>query len=173
MADHIGIPHAPHAPVAPREGWEEPLVFPPRQFVAPDVPHAPVEHQRPRKRGEREEREEEGDARESVREKREGERDAGDGAPAPGGGLLRRGRRRWFAGDARVRAAAAVTRTSDANQRLDGAPDRRQRRLRRGRGRVGAAGGWRRPATPAAPRCGSGCAARTTARNWAAGRRSQ
>ncbi|KAK9119508.1 hypothetical protein Scep_017601 [Stephania cephalantha] len=46
LADHIGNPHAPYAPVAPHEGREEPLVIPPRQFVAPGVPHAPVEQQR-------------------------------------------------------------------------------------------------------------------------------
>ncbi|KAK9107837.1 hypothetical protein Syun_023848 [Stephania yunnanensis] len=44
MADHI---ENPHAPVAPHEGRKEPLVNPPRQFVAPGVPHAPVEQQRP------------------------------------------------------------------------------------------------------------------------------
>ncbi|KAK9100979.1 hypothetical protein Scep_024409 [Stephania cephalantha] len=30
MADHIGNPHAPHAPIAPHERREEPLVIPPQ-----------------------------------------------------------------------------------------------------------------------------------------------
>ncbi|KAK9161124.1 hypothetical protein Syun_007465 [Stephania yunnanensis] len=47
MADHIGNPHAPNAPIAPHEKREEPLVIPPQQFVAPAGPHAPVEQQRP------------------------------------------------------------------------------------------------------------------------------
>ncbi|KAK9142522.1 hypothetical protein Syun_011922 [Stephania yunnanensis] len=43
MADHIGNPHAP---IAPHERQEEPIVIPPRQFVVPAGPYAPVEQQR-------------------------------------------------------------------------------------------------------------------------------
>ncbi|KAK9087629.1 hypothetical protein Syun_030023 [Stephania yunnanensis] len=47
MADNISIPHALYAPVAPCEGREEPLIILPQQFVAPSVPHVPLEQQRP------------------------------------------------------------------------------------------------------------------------------